>query len=347
MDAMKHLMENALEFLNVAVDEIQERPKFSIIHFHAGVELIFKARLLAEHWSLVVTKRKEPDISEFESGEFQSVSIVESIQKLKKVLRCEIKDEEEKAFKAIVNHRNKMVHFHHVGTRNEKQLQDIAKKQLLAWYYLNHYLTKYWTQVFKPWMSQIAEIDERLREHHGFLEIVFNSLQETIQKKGLSGSQFSICPACKFESLEHPKCIHSIAYQAKCLVCGYGERCISIECKECNSLVVFEGEGYATCSKCGRKYEPDELLEVLHSIHGDSIEVSSEGEYANCGICDGFHTVIRIDDDQYMCLNCFDVCNALDVCEWCNEPNTTDMENSYLNGCNQCEGLLKYRGVDL
>ena len=87
MDAMKHLMDNALEFLNVAVDEIQERPKFSIIHFHAGVELIFKARLLAEHWSLVVTKRKEPDISEFESGEFQSVSIVESIQKLKKVLR--------------------------------------------------------------------------------------------------------------------------------------------------------------------------------------------------------------------------------------------------------------------
>ncbi len=65
---MERLVENALDFLERAIDEFQESPKYSIIHFSAAVEQFLKARLMAEHWSLVVTDREKADWVKFSSG---------------------------------------------------------------------------------------------------------------------------------------------------------------------------------------------------------------------------------------------------------------------------------------
>ena len=53
----ERLVENALDFLVCAIEEFQVAPKYSVIHFSAAVELFLKARLMAEHWSLVVMDR--------------------------------------------------------------------------------------------------------------------------------------------------------------------------------------------------------------------------------------------------------------------------------------------------
>ena len=72
------LVENALDFLFEAISEIKEQPKYSVIHFYAAVELFVKARLMNEHWTLVITKRQEPDWDKFVAGDFQSVSLDEA-----------------------------------------------------------------------------------------------------------------------------------------------------------------------------------------------------------------------------------------------------------------------------
>ncbi|HEX4556398.1 MAG TPA: hypothetical protein VH249_20580 [Xanthobacteraceae bacterium] len=72
MDHLSRLIENALDFLTRAIDEFEGAPKYSIIHFYAAIELFLKARLLDEHWSLIVSK--EPDRAKFESGDFVSVA---------------------------------------------------------------------------------------------------------------------------------------------------------------------------------------------------------------------------------------------------------------------------------
>ena len=46
---LERLVENAMDFLHRSIDEFSEHPKFSVIHFHAAVELFLKARLMAEH----------------------------------------------------------------------------------------------------------------------------------------------------------------------------------------------------------------------------------------------------------------------------------------------------------
>jgi len=49
-----------------------------MINFYASIELFLKARLLKEHWTLIVTKKTEPDIDKFISGDFQSITINEA-----------------------------------------------------------------------------------------------------------------------------------------------------------------------------------------------------------------------------------------------------------------------------
>jgi hypothetical protein len=82
------LIENALDFLNRAIEEFKTHPKYSIIHFYAAAELFLKARLLHEHWSLVVLK--DPDRQKFEAGDFLSVPFAVACERLHKVAQSAV-----------------------------------------------------------------------------------------------------------------------------------------------------------------------------------------------------------------------------------------------------------------
>jgi len=45
---MAGLVDNALNFLDQAFNELRASPKYSVIHFYAAVELFLKARLLRD-----------------------------------------------------------------------------------------------------------------------------------------------------------------------------------------------------------------------------------------------------------------------------------------------------------
>ena len=106
-----HLIENAFDFLEEAIKKIEKKPKYAVIHFQAAVELFIKARLMDEHWSLVIAPRTEPDWDRFLVGDFRSVSLRDAATRLKKVVGRGLTTEEYDAFDAVTTHRNKMVHF--------------------------------------------------------------------------------------------------------------------------------------------------------------------------------------------------------------------------------------------
>jgi hypothetical protein len=136
----KHLLDrlviNALDFLARSIADLEQQPKHSTINFYTAVELFLKARLMAEHWSLVVSKRYEPDWDKFLAGDFHSVSLDEAALRLKKTVRSGLADQELKAFQRVGAHRNKAVHFFHEAhsaEENDALLRVIAKEQLTAW----------------------------------------------------------------------------------------------------------------------------------------------------------------------------------------------------------------------
>jgi hypothetical protein len=54
------VVENALDFLKQSILELKKSPKYSVIHFCAAIELFLKARLMLEHWTLIVGAPERP-----------------------------------------------------------------------------------------------------------------------------------------------------------------------------------------------------------------------------------------------------------------------------------------------
>jgi hypothetical protein len=75
------LVRNAIDFARKSVEEIKRSPKFSMIHFCSALELFLKARLLREHWSLVVSQPEKASLAKFRSGGFHSVSMEEATKR--------------------------------------------------------------------------------------------------------------------------------------------------------------------------------------------------------------------------------------------------------------------------
>ncbi len=340
------LVENALDFLSKAISELEEQPKYSVIHFHAAVELFVKARLMSEHWSLVVAKRQDPDLKNFLAGNFQSVSLDEAATRLEKVVGSSLSSAELKAFKDVAKHRNKMVHFFHEAHSDEESdesTRSIVKEQLKAWYFLHQLLTAQWKEVFSNWRVKIADIDTSLRELHEFLQVVFDNLGSEIEALKVKGFLFEQCPSCGFIAQQHDDEV-KIIYEAKCLVCGLIEKCLKIKCTACSEIVTFRNEGFTTCHSCGKSLEPEELADALidaSAAHIAAMEGDDSLDAGNCSDCDGYHTVISTENGTWICASCFGEFELLENCEWCNELNTGDMEHSHVFGCNHCDGRAR------
>ncbi len=342
-EMFSRLVENAFDFLFKAISEIENQPQYSVIHFYAAVELFVKARLMKEHWILVVSQRQEADWDKFIAGDFQSVTLTEAARRLKKIVRSGFSKAEFDALKEVANDRNKMVHFFHAAHTEEESSKfkcDIVKKQLKAWFFLHLLLTSRWEGEFSPWSEKTTELGKKLRKLHEYLQVIFDHLKPQIEANKKKDIRYGECPSCGFESQELSQDKKTI-YEAKCLVCGLVERSLNIQCPKCGEIVTLKEEGFGQCQSCGKHLEPEDVAGALiddsvaaHIAVMDGDDSRHEG---NCSDCDGYYTVVRTENDEWICASCFGIFKSLQECEWFNELNTGDMEYSYFTGCNFCD----------
>jgi hypothetical protein len=132
------VVENAFDFFKKSLSEFDKEPKYSVIHFHAAIELIMKARLLWEHWALIVTRPETANLKNFHSGDFQSVSIKDAKTRLESIVQDGLNQAEYQCFLRLSDHRNRVIHFYHPGyAGNKTELEKIVAEQCLAWYHVN------------------------------------------------------------------------------------------------------------------------------------------------------------------------------------------------------------------
>jgi hypothetical protein len=345
------LVENGFDFLEKAIDDIEKNPKYSVINFHAAVELFLKARLMSEHWSLVISDRQKPDWDKFITGNFQSISLDGAADRLEKVVRSGLTKSELTSFREVTKHRNKAVHFFHEAhskKENQDQVRNIVKQQLTAWYFLHNLLTNRWDNVFSKWTDKLKTIDGLLKELHAFLQVIYDQLKPELERKKLQGVLFNDCPSCGFKA-QRNEADCKIVYDADCLVCGLSEKALKINCTSCGHEIRFVNEGFGNCDNCNTIYEPDDLAEELldsGATHSALMDGDDSWDLGNCAHCDGYHTVVRTDKDDYICTSCFLVKEYLRRCDWCNEPNTGDMEHSSWTGCSHCDGRAGWEKDD-
>lgn len=339
-DKLGRLVGNALDFLSKALRELETEPKYSLIHFYAAIELFLKARLLAEHWSLVVSKRQDADLAGFLEGDFHSVTLDEAANRLDRVVQSPLTQRELALFKSIGHHRNRIVHFFHdaVNTNAVTQLrQKVAGEQLKAWFVLNRLLRDRWYDIFKPWTSEISGIRHELRQNVEYLRATFDHMQPEIAEKQAQGVQFRSCISCSYLSAEVRHGAGDVSSQ-RCMVCDLMSHQVTVECPECGSEVTSDS-GYGQCSSCGVKWEPKVLAEILNEDEPGTKDYFESGMPAHCTQCDGCQTVVR-HGGKCVCANCLAIYEheELHQCLYCSELNAGDMDESYLVGCVACEG---------
>lgn len=110
--AIDELSENGCHFLRCTLDEVgkdnETGNRNAVIFAAASLEVLLKARLAIEHWTLLFDDPSKAKLSELKGGEFVSVSASKVIQRLNNVAPLDLRnDAPDKVFKL----RNRVLHF--------------------------------------------------------------------------------------------------------------------------------------------------------------------------------------------------------------------------------------------
>jgi hypothetical protein len=333
------LVHNAVDFLKRSVSELEGSPKYSVINFYAAIELFLKARLMVEHWSLIISKPEIANLNKFVSGDFHSVGMKEATERLSSIAGEELSKEEKDCFNQIREHRNKLVHFFHpdyATNPNTNTLQDVVAEQCKGWFYLHRLLSSRWSDQFDRFTDDIAELDRLMHQQREFLRAKYNLLQPQIQEQQQRGIAFRDCPSCGFAANKEEKLERPLV-KTECLVCSITSREVRIACPDCGTNIYVYDMGEGECANCGTEVD----IGYLTSQFDDRTPAETlEGEaLAYCSECEHVEepTVIP-HGDRWLCLFCQTFHEEVGHCEWCASFVTGDLEDSLWSGCVMCEG---------
>ncbi|MGW3627801.1 hypothetical protein [Streptomyces sp. NPDC000880] len=90
--------------------------KYAVLHLQAATEVLLKARLIGEHWSLVYRRVGDADLGKFKRGDFESCNTDETIDRLTKIAQVEIPARSREAIRKLAEDRNALMHYGHTGS---------------------------------------------------------------------------------------------------------------------------------------------------------------------------------------------------------------------------------------
>ena len=341
------LARNAFDFLNRAILDFAESPKYSVIHFCAAVEMLLKARLMCEHWSLIVAKPNEANLDKFVEGDFISVTLSDARARLKDIAKEDISSDAYNSFRALANHRNKMIHFFHKALESDDAAKtEIVIEQCRAWFHL-HRLLRGWKGYFSDFDTEIRDADYSMKAHGKYLQTKFKALKAELENARKEGNVPQECNICHYKAAIPTSLDDQVAF-TKCLVCDYKELEVKLTCPHCQETTVVAGNGDSECQHCHGELTPEDVFNSLYDS-GDAHAWIADGDDTyqpgNCGYCDGYHTVVKR-GDYYLCTDCFDWSDTISQCEWCQELKTGNLQYSYAQGCGVCEGRMGHEKDD-
>ncbi|MFF6833404.1 hypothetical protein ACFY84_16235 [Streptomyces sp. NPDC012438] len=143
-------LRNGLDYLDDVVDRLTPAPdgspvdardlKYAILHLQAGAEVLLKARLELEHWTLVVQdalpKTKQGTgvtHTQFKLGRFKTIGLGETIDRLKQVADIDL-EEHRQALEDLSETRNALQHYGLDQTAEAIQGQAAKVLGFLLWF---------------------------------------------------------------------------------------------------------------------------------------------------------------------------------------------------------------------
>lgn len=152
---------NGIDSLKRAVNDLAKSPpdtKDAALHLFSAIEVLLKARLIREHWTLAVSKLEGATVARYENGELITVDSKTAIKRLRDVLGVDISTKHEKDLEAVRALRNRVAHFAMVGVAPASMAPDLARGFGFAWWFLGKHI-----QPGAP-KAEVAQIDEAIED---------------------------------------------------------------------------------------------------------------------------------------------------------------------------------------
>lgn len=109
------LVENALDFMLSAAEHSAKDDarslKYAVLHVAAAAELLLKARLEREHWSLLFSDPGKADQRKFSIGDFRSADFEDALDRLERIAGVTIAEKDKERLRRLRDVRNRLQHF--------------------------------------------------------------------------------------------------------------------------------------------------------------------------------------------------------------------------------------------
>jgi len=107
---------NGLDYLDSVVEHLSGEPtirdlKYAVLHLQSATEVLLKARLQQEHWSLVFKDPGRADRGRFESGDFESCTTSEALSRLRGIAGIHMSEGDAKEIDRLAKWRNALQHY--------------------------------------------------------------------------------------------------------------------------------------------------------------------------------------------------------------------------------------------
>lgn len=192
---------NGMDYLLTAVQHLTEGAsppndrdlKYAVLHLQAATEVLFKARLVKEHWSLVYRDPRRASLDDFRQGRFESCTLQEAMNRLAQVAGVVVPPEARQAIEKVTDVRNRLTHYGH--TVNAYRVEDWAAQVL-------GFLLTFITQELKPVLSsELMEVGEAmytLRTKLSSIESLVEDRMNTLSGElGPVAHRTVVCPDCR------------------------------------------------------------------------------------------------------------------------------------------------------
>lgn len=197
---------NGMDYLSSAVVHLAPTPypsrarpisdrelKYAVLHLQAATEVLLKARLVREHWSLVFKDPGKATRSAFEQGKFESCSMNATMDRLADIANVPITPKQRAAITDLAETRNALTHYGHTANAYAVEARAVTVLNFLLDFVPLH---------LHPVLSSEAEfVEESMRalalEVRRIESLVKKRMQELAgELQGLE-ERTVICPQCR------------------------------------------------------------------------------------------------------------------------------------------------------
>lgn len=344
------LVKNAIDFLDSSLDDLEKRPKNSIVDFYTSIELFLKARLMAEHWALIISKPETANIDSFRVGDFHSVFLEDAIKRLKGILNEHLEQSTIDNFKALGEHRNQIVHFAHSDYADFSVAKaGVVVEQWASWHHLYALLTEKWEDIFEPYLEEFERIHNKIMQQREFIKTRYNELKEKIDIEEKSGKRIIDCQHCEMHAAVVSD-VHKWGDDYTCIVCGVSDTAVmstneKLECPTCCKSFEFFDKNLTACPHCETPISTDLLIDLCEQKYTEGDDWWEEGQphIAGCHICQYERPSVFFIGGLWSCVSCFDRGWQAISCPNCDEFVTGDMDTIKYFACYKCEDEVRKR----